>query len=76
MAFSPDGKQVVSGCDNDTVRVWNAATGAVLQRLKDHTDSVSSMAFSLDGILLSTLLMLGDWVVEVDTNILWLPPDY
>ena len=49
VAFSPDGKQVVSGSHDETVRLWDAATGAALQRLEGHTGWVSSVAFSPDG---------------------------
>ena len=49
VAFSPDGKQVVSGSDDQTVRLWDAAAGAALQALEGHTDSISSVAFSPDG---------------------------
>jgi WD40 repeat protein len=58
-AFSPDSKQVVSGSGDHTVRVsgfgdrtvrlWDAGTGALLQTLEGHTDSVYSVAFSPDG---------------------------
>ncbi|KAG9232931.1 putative wd40 protein [Amylocarpus encephaloides] len=41
VAFSPDGKQVVSGSwDDTTVRLWDAVTGAALQTLEGHSDSV------------------------------------
>ena len=34
VAFSSDGKLVVSGFDDDTVKLWDAATGALQQALK------------------------------------------
>jgi WD40 repeat protein len=49
VSFSPDGKQVVSGSGDKTVRLWDAATGAALQTLEGHTGSVWSVAFSPDG---------------------------
>ncbi|KAH6717349.1 hypothetical protein BKA61DRAFT_478141 [Leptodontidium sp. MPI-SDFR-AT-0119] len=49
VAFSPDGKQVVSGSGDKTMRLWDAATGALQQTLKGHTDWVTSVAFSPDG---------------------------
>ena len=49
VAFSPDGKQVVSGSHDKTVRLWDAATGALLQTLEAHSDSVNSVAFSPNG---------------------------
>jgi len=49
VAFSPDGKQIVSGSDDKTVRLWDSASGKVLRELQGHTDWVSSVAFSRDG---------------------------
>jgi WD40 repeat protein len=50
VAFSPDGKQIVSGSRDTTVRRWDAATGQqLLPVLKGHTSWVTSVAFSPDG---------------------------
>ncbi len=76
VAFSPNGKQVVSGSGDRMVRLWDAATGATLQTLEGHTSWVSSVAFSPDGKLFPILQVSNHWVVEGDMNILWLPPDY
>jgi hypothetical protein len=38
----------VSGSDDQTVRLWDTATGAALQTLKGHGSSVNSVAFSPD----------------------------
>ena len=50
VAFSPDGRHIVSGSDDKIIRVWDAQTGGqVGNPLQGHTDSVLSVAFSPDG---------------------------
>jgi uncharacterized protein with WD repeat len=49
VAFSPDSKQVVSGSEDQTVRLWDTATGAALQTFKGHSESVNSAVFSPNG---------------------------
>jgi hypothetical protein len=49
VAFSPDGKRVLTGSDDSTARLWGAATDKEIRAFKGHGDSVYSVAFSRDG---------------------------
>ena len=49
VAFSPDGTCIVSSSNDNSVRVWDASTGAELKVLNGHTKSVYSVVFSPDG---------------------------
>ena len=49
VAFSPDGQRVASGSTDQTVKIWDSATGKELLALKGHAHTVSSVAFSPDG---------------------------
>ena len=49
VAFSPDGRQVLSGSDDQTVKLWDAQTGLELLSLLGHGQRVLCVAFSSDG---------------------------
>ncbi|KAG9019072.1 hypothetical protein FS842_007927, partial [Serendipita sp. 407] len=48
--FSPDGRRIVSGSSDKTIRLWDAETGQPLgEPLRGHNGIVSSVAFSPNG---------------------------
>ena len=54
VTFSADGALVATGSDDRGVRIWDAATGALLQTFKEHTGEVTSVAFSPNGKMLAS----------------------
>jgi WD40 repeat protein len=58
-SYSPDGKYVVTGTDDDDakVRVWDITTGAVVATMAGHQRRVVSAAFSPDG----NSVISGSW---------------
>ena len=48
VSFSPDGKFILSGSDDQTVKLWNLA-GDLRQTFNGHSDRVNSVSFSPDG---------------------------
>ncbi len=55
VAFSPDGKVLVSGGQDSTVRVWDAHTGQLLYISEEHYDEVDDVAFSPDGKMFGSI---------------------
>ena len=77
LAFSPDGRVLVSGSANQTVEIWNAQTGEPLGTLSGYPQSgyfrrVYSVAYSPDGSILATGTWNGVvklWNMETETEI-------
>ena len=54
IAFSPDGKRIVTGGYDHLVKVWSGVDGHLLAVLTGHTEEVLKVCFSPDGRLIAT----------------------
>lgn len=52
--YSPDGQRIASGCADNKLRVWNAASGQLLGEYSGHTAYIWDVAWSPDGRQLAT----------------------
>ncbi len=49
LSFSPDGRTLASGSNDNTVRLWDVQTGVLKKRFLGHRHNVNSVSFSPDG---------------------------
>ena len=49
VCISPDGRQLASGSDDKSVRVWDLSSGREVKKLEGHTSCVTSVCFRPDG---------------------------
>ncbi|KAI9859115.1 MAG: hypothetical protein M1813_007071 [Trichoglossum hirsutum] len=54
VAFSSDGQLVASASNDETVRLWEIATGSCYSILEGHSDHVNAVAFLPDGQLVAS----------------------
>jgi len=54
VAYSPDGKRLVSGAQDNVAIIWDATSKSELARLSGHANHVMSVAFSPDGKVVLT----------------------
>lgn len=67
VAFSNDGKQVISGGFDKLVKVWDVSKGALAYSMKGHTGTVTSVAISHDGRRIASASNLESTVRLWDT---------
>jgi WD40 repeat protein len=75
VAFSSDDSRIVSGSTDQTVRVWDAISGGVLQTFEGHKGWVRSVAFSSDDLRIvsgssDSTVRIWDAVSGITLNVL------
>jgi WD40 repeat protein len=60
VAFSPDGRRLASGGDDDRVKLWDPSTGQEVLTLYEHVGPVTAVAFSPDGHRLASASFDGN----------------
>jgi WD40 repeat protein len=48
-AYSPDGTMLAAACNDDSVRVWDAQTGELIQTIRGVSGGLAGVVFSPDG---------------------------
>ncbi|PHM10091.1 protein kinase domain-containing protein [Nostoc sp. 'Peltigera malacea cyanobiont' DB3992] len=54
VAYSPDGRIIASGSEDETIKLWDVGTGREIYTFQGHSSYVKSVAFSPDGKTLAS----------------------
>jgi WD40 repeat protein len=49
LAFTPDGRWILSGSQDQTVRLWDVETAAELSCIESHAGGINAVAVNRDG---------------------------
>lgn len=69
IAFSPDGRYIASGGDDQKVKLWEVASGKEIKTFDGHSSGIYSVAFSPDGRKLVSGSSDGAKMWDINTGV-------